>query len=212
LTTSGQVMESVASEHPEESLPEDPQGRDSYAWWGMVWLIATEATLFAALIATYFYLRFRYGPTWPPDGIHEPELVLPWVMTVILLSSSAPVHWADAAIREGRQRAARLGLALGFLLGAVFLALTWGVEWPAALHEFTPRTNAYGSLYFTITGFHGMHLVVGLLFSLWVQLRMWAGALDERRHNPVVLFTMYWHFVDVVWIFVFATVYLSPHL
>jgi heme/copper-type cytochrome/quinol oxidase subunit 3 len=211
LSTSEQVME-LTPEGAQRTLVSNPQGRDSYAWWGMVWLILTEATLFAALIATYFYLRFQYGPTWPPPGIEPPHLELPLVMTLILLASSAPVHWADKAISRGRQGGLRAGLALGFLLGAAFLALTWGVEWPEALHEFTPRGNVYGSLYFTITGFHGLHLVVGLIFSLWVQLRAWAGAFDQRRHIPVVVFSMYWHFVDVVWIFVLSTVYLSPHL
>jgi heme/copper-type cytochrome/quinol oxidase subunit 3 len=197
---------------PGTALPEHTAGPQSFAWWGMVWLIATEATLFAALLATYFYLRFKGGPIWPPGGIEKPELSLPLIMSAILLSSSIPVHYADAGIREGNQRRLRAGLAVGFLLGAIFLWLTWGVEWPEKLHEFKPTTNSYGSLFFTITGFHSLHLVVGLAFSLWTQVRVWRGAFDEHRHVTVQLFSMYWHFVDVVWIFVFATIYLSPRL
>ncbi|MGH2808599.1 MAG: cytochrome c oxidase subunit 3, partial [Actinomycetota bacterium] len=84
--------------------------------------------------------------------------------------------------------------------------------WPEALHDFTPTTNAYGSLYFTVTGFHLMHVIVGLVMNMWVQVRAWKGAYDQNRHVSVQNFTMYWHFVDVVWVFVFSTVYLSPHL
>ena len=202
----------VATGHPGESLPEHTTGPRSYGWWGMAWLIATEATLFAALIATYFYLRFKSGPVWPPDGIAKPDLALPLVMSVILLSSSIPVHIADAGIKRGDQKRLRWGLALGFVLGAIFLAITWGIEWPEKLDEFRPTTNAYGSLFFTITGFHSAHVAVGLLISAWTQVRAWKGAFDERRHMTVQNFSMYWHFVDVVWLFVLATIYLSPNL
>ena len=133
-------------------------------------------------------------------------------MSAILLASSVPVHWAEASIKKGNQVGLRLGLLAGFLLGAVFLFITLVVEWPEQLHEFSPTTNVYGSLFFTITGFHAMHVLVGLAMSLWAQVRAWKGAFDADRHVTIQNFTMYWHFVDVVWIFVFATIYLSPHL
>jgi heme/copper-type cytochrome/quinol oxidase subunit 3 len=197
---------------PGELLPEHYEGPRSFGWWGMVWLIATEATLFALLIASYFYLRFRHGPVWPPEGIEKPELVLPLIMTGILWSSSVPVHIAEAGVRKGHQGRLRWGLAAGFVLGAVFLFMTVGVEWPEKLHEFTPATNVYGSLFFTITGFHAAHVLVGLLVSLWTQVWAWRGAFDQRRHVSVQTFAMYWHFVDVVWAVVLVTIYLSPHL
>lgn len=205
------MAQTLSPEAPVQ-LPQHTSGAQSFSWWGMILLIATEATLFAALIATYFYLRFKSGPAWPPGGIEKPELGLPSIMTAILLSSSLPVHFADSGIRKGNTALLKGGLALGFLLGAAFLGLTWGVEWPETLHHFTPRTNVYGSLYFTITGFHGLHVVVGLIISLWVQVRAWRGAFSAERHVSVQVFSMYWHFVDVVWIFVLATVYLSPNL
>ncbi|HEX2063711.1 MAG TPA: heme-copper oxidase subunit III [Acidimicrobiales bacterium] len=194
----------------DEVLPEHAEGSRAFGWWGMVWLIATEATLFALLIASYFYLRFRFGPVWPPDGIHKPELALPLVMTAILWSSSIPVHLAESGIRKGSQARLKTGLAVGWLLGATFLFITVGVEWPETLHRFTPTTNAYGSLFFTITGLHAAHVLVGLVMSLWIQVRAWRGAFDRSRHLTVQNFTMYWHFVDVVWAFVLATIYLSP--
>jgi heme/copper-type cytochrome/quinol oxidase subunit 3 len=196
----------------DETLPAYANGPDSFAWWGMVWLILTEAALFATILVSYWYLRFRSGAAWPPDGIAKPELALPLVMSAILWSSSLPVHLADRAIRRGRQSALRLGLLAGWVLGATFLALQFGVEYPQVLEEFTPRTNAYGSLFFTLTGLHGAHVLVGLSVSAWVQVRAWRGAFDERRHVSVQNFAMYWHFVDVVWLFVLSTIYLSPHV
>jgi heme/copper-type cytochrome/quinol oxidase subunit 3 len=133
-------------------------------------------------------------------------------MTAILLSSSIPVHLAEVAIRRGSTVGLRMGLLLGSLLGAAFIVLQIGVEYPQVLREFTPRTNSYGSLFFTMTGFHGAHVVVGLLASAWTQARAWTGAFDRHRHVTVQCFVMYWHFVDVVWVFVLLTLYLSPHL
>ncbi|MGH9279555.1 MAG: cytochrome c oxidase subunit 3 [Acidimicrobiales bacterium] len=198
---------------PSEVLAEHTSGPRSFGWWGMVWLIATEASLFALLIASYFYLRFRNGIEWPPEHIEAPRLALPLLMSAILWSSSIPVHIAHKAIEHGDQRRLKAGLAFGFLLGLVFLLLSLGVEWPEILHhEFTPRTNSYGSMFFTITGFHLSHVVVGLTMNAWVQARAWHGAFDGERHVSVQIFSMYWHFVDIVWVFVLLSIYISPHL
>lgn len=186
-------------------------GPRSFGWWGMVWLILTESALFAMLIFSYFFIRFQHGE-WPLDGIALPDLELPLVMSVILWSSSVPVHLADRAIERGAVNTLRRGLAVGFLLGAAFLALQLVVEYPEMLREFSPQTNVYGSLFFTITGFHGFHVLVGLAFSLYIQFRAWRGDFDRQRHTGVQVFAMYWHFVDVVWLFVLLTVYLSPRL
>jgi heme/copper-type cytochrome/quinol oxidase subunit 3 len=196
----------------EETLPHHASGPRAFGWWGIVWLIATEATLFAMLLASYFYIRFRSGPVWPPDGIEEPDLALPIVMTIILLSSSIPVHIAERGVKKGNDKRLRYGLAAGWVLGATFLALTWGVEWPEVLHEFGPTTNSYGSMFFTITGFHGAHVLGGLGFSLWAQVRAWKGAFGSERHSTIENFTLYWHFVDTVWVGVMLTLYISPHL
>ena len=195
---------------PGEVLPEHQVGPRSFGWWGMVWLIATEATLFALLLASYFYLRFR-SPEWPLDHLHPPPLELPLIMTAILWSSSIPVHIAEKGIEKGNQRRLKWGLALGWLLGAIFLVITLVLEWPETLHEFTPRTNAYGSMFFTVTGFHLSHVVVGLSVSAFTQVRAWQGAFDEKKHVSVQNFAMYWHFVDIVWLFVLLSIYISPH-
>jgi cytochrome c oxidase subunit III len=209
-TTSARPATAVSPE--EQSLPRHHSGSVSPGWWGMVMLITTESMLFGSLIASYFYIRFRSAPVWPPDGIPAPSLKLPLIMSLILWTSSWPVHMADRAARNGRQGALRLWLAAGFVLGAVFLGLQLGVEYPEKLAEFGPTTNAYGSLFFTLTGFHGGHVLIGLLISLWTQVRAWQGAFDKDRHVTVQNFTMYWHFVDIVWVLVLATIYLSPSL
>ena len=196
----------------EEALPAVTTGRSSFAWWGVVWLILTESALFAMLLLSYWYLRFRSAPAWPPGDISKPELTLPLIMSAILWTSSLPVHLADRAIRKGNQRGLRLGLAAGWILGLTFILLQTVVEYPEVAKEFTPRTDAYGSLFFTITGFHGLHVIVGLLFSLWVQVRAWQGAFNSERHVSVQNFAMYWHFVDTVWVFILLTLYLSPYL
>ena len=196
----------------DEVLPAHAAGTRSFGWWGMVWLIATEATLFGILLSSYFYLRFRSGSVWPPSGISDPDLALPLVMSAILWSSSIPVHLAARAIERDNAAGLRLGLALGWVLGAAFLALQLAVEYPGVLEEFTPRTNAYGSLFFTITGLHASHVFIGLAISAWVQVRAWRGAFGRWRHTTVQVFAMYWHFVDAVWLFVLLTIYVSPRL
>ncbi len=181
-------------------------------FWGMVMLIFTEATLFGILLFSYLYLRFQNGPTWPPDGIEKPDLFLVSIMTPILLLSSAPMHWAHTGIRRGKVWRLRLGLLLTFVMGATFLGLQ-GIEYHEILStQFTPRTNGYGSLFFTITGFHRAHVGVGLLMNLWLQWYARRGRFSARRHLPVENVAMYWHFVDAVWVFILATLYLSPHL
>ena len=194
-----------------DSLPHRAHGSRAFGWWGMVLVVATEAMLFAGLIASYFYLRFQHGTVWPPGGIDKPTLELPLIMSAILWSSSIPVHIAESGIKRGNQARLRWGLLGGFLLGLIFLFLTVGIEWPEELHEFTPTTNVYGSLFFTITGFHASHVVVGLIFSIWTQIRAWKGAFSEDRHLTVQNFALYWHFVDAVWVAVFLTIYVSPN-
>ena len=185
-------------------------GTRSTGWWGMVGLITTEATLFATLLVSYFYLRFQSTPEWPPDGIEAPTLAIPLVMTVLLLGSSVPMHWAETGIRKGKQGRLRAGLLIAFLMAAAFLSLM-GVEYAEKLPEVTATTNAYGSLFYGITGFHGTHVLVGVLMNLWLQVRAYLGHFDETRHGHVQNITLYWHFVDIVWIFILLSLYVSPN-
>jgi cytochrome c oxidase subunit I+III len=185
-----------------------PQARSRRAgWWGMVLLIVTEAMIFAALLSASFFVRAN-SPTWPQGGIDPPELGRISVFTVVLLASSVPLFWGEAAIRRGRVGRMRIALAASWLLGAAFV-VNQVLEFRDL--PFTATENAYASLFVVITGLHGVHLVVGLAMSIVVQLKAATGWFDERRHETVTLFSMYWHFVDVVWIFVFSALYLSAH-
>ena len=149
------------------------------------------------------------APEWPQGGIEPPELARISAFTVVLLASSLPLFWAEAAVRRGRLRQVWVALFVSFLLGAVFL-----VNQVLEYHELTfgAKDNAYGSLFYAITGLHGAHVFVGLLMNLVVQVKARLARLGPDRHLTLTVFAMYWHFVDVVWIFVFSSLYLSPHL
>ncbi len=190
------------------ALPTNLHGSRSPGWWGMMLLILTEAVLFSSFIASYFYVE-AMAPAWPLGGIEPPDLKLPIPMTVILLGSSAPMFLAETGIAAGKQGRLRLGLALSFALGATFLALQ-GVEYGSK--PFGLRTNAYGSLFFGITGFHGLHVLVGLLLNAYMQVRAWRGHFTAERYLAIETTALYWHFVDVVWIAIFLSLYISPHL
>ncbi len=189
---------------------EEPVGR-STGWWGMVLFITTEATLFSALLGSYFYLRFQYGPQWPPGGIEHPTLLRPLIMTAVLVPSSLPLIWAERGIRRDKQWQLRLGLLATLAMGLTFLALQ-GAEYSEGLRHFTFTTNVYGSLFYSITSFHGTHVAVGLLMVSWLLAASLHGSFDAHRHERVRIAAIYWHFVDLVWVAILFTLYLSPRL
>ena len=203
ITRARKGRQSMADIHLSEiSLPVGGQEQISTRWWGMMCLIATEGILFVYLIFAYAYLGSQSPGPWPPAG--PPSLALSAPDTVVLLASSFLLGWG---VRKGASKA-RLQLALAgtFVLGAVFLVVQ-GFEWAAK--PFTLKTNAYSAIYFTLTGFHMAHVVVGLLMLLVLLGWSVSGRLN---HHPECAFlgTLYWHFVDVVWLAVFTAIYLVP--
>jgi heme/copper-type cytochrome/quinol oxidase subunit 3 len=178
------------------------------AIWGMWMLILTELMIFLSLIGSYFYVRAGEA-SWPPPGIEAPPLGRIVVFTFVLLGSSVPMWWAERAARAGRMGGVQAGLALAWAMGAVFFA-NQVVEFRHL--GFGPRDTVYGSLFYAITGLHGAHLVVGLVMNGVAQVKAALGKFDGGRHLTVDVVSLYWHFVDAVWILVFSTVYLSPHL
>jgi heme/copper-type cytochrome/quinol oxidase subunit 3 len=181
------------------------------AWWAMLLVIATEATLFALLLASYFYLQARTPGAWPPDGIKEPTLLLPGIMTVLLFTSSIPMFYADRKIRRGDIARLRLGLVVTFVLGVAFLVVQ-AFEYREDLREFRVGTDAYGSSFYTITGLHGMHVVAGLLLIAWTLFRARRGIVSRRHHVGVEVTALYWHFVHLAWLVIFTSLYVVPHL
>jgi cytochrome c oxidase subunit 3 len=193
---------------PSLPLPTDTTGRHSTAWWGMLLLIINEAVLFASLLASYFYIRFN-SPSWPQDQLERPELLLPIIGTIVLVSSSFAMHFAQRAIRQDNSRQFRLGLAIGFVLGIVFLGIQL---FEYSRLPFQPDDNVYASLFFAITGIHALHVMIGLFMNLFTQVRASTDGFTANRHQTVENVVLYWHFVDLVWIFVFISLYLSPYL
>jgi heme/copper-type cytochrome/quinol oxidase subunit 3 len=189
---------------------EEPVGR-STGWWGMVLFITTEATLFAALLGSYFYLRFQDGPHWPPGGIKQPDLLRPLIMTAVLVASCLPVAWAQHGARRARYGQVRLGLVATTLLGLAFLWLE-GVEHHEKLQMFTITTNVYGSLFYAITVFDAVHVVVGLILVGWLLGAAMRGNFGPAHRGRVQLAALYWYFVVVVWAAILFTIYLSPRL
>ena len=190
-----------------EALPVGSKGRLSSGWWGMITLIATETALFAYLLFSYFYIASQHGGAWPPEG--PPKLGLAIPGTVVLMLGSVTMAWGERGIRAGRRRQLLQGLGASVVLGLALMVLE-GIEW--SRKGFTPRTDVYGSLYFTVTGFHLVHVLVGLL--MLVMLFVWTllGYFGVRRHSTVSIAVMYWHFVTAVWVAVFLTFYVSPYL
>jgi heme/copper-type cytochrome/quinol oxidase subunit 3 len=179
----------------------------STGFWGMILLITTEASLFAYLLFSYFYLGSMASGQWPPVGPPSLRLVVP--NTAILVCSSATMYWAESGIRKGERRRLRLGLGLTLFLGVVFLIIQ-AIEYSEK--HITPTTHAYGSLFFTITGFHGAHVAAGLLMIAVILVQAMLNHFSAGRYGAVTNVAWYWHFVDVVWLSVFICLYLSPHL
>jgi cytochrome c oxidase subunit III len=175
---------------------------------GILLFIVSEVMLFGAFFASYFFLRVvaAEGQPWPPEGFELPVAVA-GVNTAILVSSSFTVHWALESVRRENRRGLILGLAATFLLGATFLF----IQINEYLHiGFSARDDAFGSIFYGLTGLHGAHVTVGLILLAFANIRAWRGHFGPaaKDHLGVEVPGIYWHFVDVMWIIVFTTVYI----
>jgi heme/copper-type cytochrome/quinol oxidase subunit 3 len=180
----------------------------SLGWWGMWLFILTEAALFAFLLFSYYYVTIQpHASAWPPGGAPSLRLALP--NTVILILSSVAAWFGVEGAKQGHRAQQLAGLAIAFALGLAF-AIIQVIEW--GNKPFTITSGAYGSLFFTITGFHLAHVTGGLLILLALLVWSAMGYLGRMNSRPVSIGAIYWHFVDVVWLFVFFTFYLTPLL
>ena len=164
-------------------------------WWGMLMLIASEATLMGSFVATYWYLRLR-APHWPPAGIPEPKVVVPMVMTGVLLLSCGPALLASRAARAGRLTAARLFLLLAFIVQSGYLAYELH-DFMDELHRSPMTRDAYSSIYYVLLGADHAHVFVGLLFDIWLLLKL-ARGLTMYRLNAAVAIAWYWCFAGLL--------------
>ena len=178
---------------------------------GMYLFIASEAMLFGSFFAAYFFARVSAGPdAWPPfrpgteEQFHLP-VYLALLNTIILVTSSFTVHWALQSIKRENRAGLIAGLGLTFLLGLAFL-LIQAREYTRL--GFSPRDLAFGSTFYGLTGLHGLHVFVGLNLLAYAFIRSVRGHYSAKSHFGVELPGIYWHFVDVMWIVVYTTVYI----
>jgi cytochrome c oxidase subunit 3 len=193
----------------ESALPVGAIDTRATGWWAMIFVVFTEASLFAYLLFSYFYLAVQpHAPGTFPDG-GLPDLTLAIPNTAILLLSSVAVGWAQFSIERDNNRRLCAGLLIAAILGMIFLVVQY-FEW--VQKPFALASSTYSSLYFVITGFHMAHVVVGVIV-LWC-LFAWSamGYFNRVRYAHIHIGALYWHFVDAVWIAVFFTFYVTPFL
>jgi cytochrome c oxidase subunit I+III len=197
---------------PPDSLPSSTvalkEGVKPPFWWGMAALILIETVVFGALISSYFFLRSG-SPEWPQGGIDPPELLLPIINAFILFSSSIPMYLADSGIKKGNQRRLKIGLTVGILLAVIFLVLKF-IEYSDL--DYNWATNAYGSIVWTITGFHSAHVLALIMKTVVIAILAYQGYFNAERKAGISANGLYWHFVVIIWIPLFFTLYISPRL
>lgn len=174
---------------------------------GMIIFLASWAMMFSALFFSYGYVRAR-SVTWPPPGFPSLPVALPAVNTLILLASSFTFSRGLHEIKQGRRRALSAWVGATIVLGAVFLALQVVVWRSVSLSGLQFNSGLLGGVFYGLTTFHALHVAVGLLILLWVFARSLQGAYSEHKYITIRLCTMFWHFVDVVWILMFVSIYL----
>jgi heme/copper-type cytochrome/quinol oxidase subunit 3 len=190
-----------------KDMPVGPIRRHGIGWWGAGTLIASEAALFSYLLFSYFYLGATNDRGWLLEPSPSLKLALP--NTLLLLASSAVAWFGEQGVLERRRGRALFGFGLAFLMGLVFAGVQL-LEWHAKSYGL--GTSSYASIYFVTTGFHLGHVVVGLFILAAIFLWTALDYFSPRRRLVVSAGVLYWHFVDAVWLFVFATYYLSPYL
>jgi cytochrome c oxidase subunit III len=188
-------------EHPPEA---NRSSRVDAQFLGMLLFIISEVMLFGAFFTAYFFIRVVAEAEWPPPGGELPVAVAA-VNTAILISSSFTMHWALEGAKSENRPAMRAGLFATFLLGATFLTIQINEYVNLA---FGPGTDAQGTIFYGLTGLHGAHVFVGLLLLSFATTRAFRGHFTAKEHRGVEVPGIYWHFVDVMWIIVFSTIYI----
>jgi cytochrome c oxidase subunit 3 len=170
---------------------------------GMLLFIISEVMVFGAFFTAYFFIRVAQGDPWPAHGTTLPVAVA-GVNTAILMSSSFTLHWSEAAIKKGNHFGLKAGILTTFLLGCAFLFIQINEY---ANIGFAPQDQAQATIFYSLTGLHGAHVFIGLVLLLIVTIRAFRGHYSSEQHRGVEIPGIYWHFVDIMWIVVYTTVY-----
>jgi cytochrome c oxidase subunit 3 len=170
---------------------------------GMLLFIISEVMIFGAFFTAYFFIRIVTHDPWPAAGTKVPEAVA-GVNTAILLSSSLTIHWALTSIKKGNRFGLKAGMLTTFLLGFTFLF----VQINEYVHlGFPPYASAQATVFYSLTGLHGCHVFIGLCLLLMVTVRAFRGHYSPEEHRGMEVPGIYWHFVDIMWVIVYTTVY-----
>jgi len=194
-----EAKESLEEKFPLESINKEKLG---------VWVfLMSEILIFGSLIIAYVYVRLSSN-SWPVAA-QTHNVMLGMTNTIILLTSSLAMVFALYSIRAGNTRGLRIGLFSTFALGATFLIIKLGVEWPMYYRNgFTINSGLPGSTYFVLTGLHAVHVGAGLVGVGYLIFRSYHGGFTSTKHSAVENIGLYWHFVDIVWMFLFPLFYL----
>jgi cytochrome c oxidase subunit III len=191
------------AEHHHGPPPANVSSRVEAQFLGMLLFIISEIMIFGAFFTAYFFIRVVANAQWPAPGMHIPVSIA-GVNTAILLSSSFTMHWALTGARNENRWALRAGVLTTFCLGLTFLS----VQVNEYVHlGFAPHDNAQGTIFYCLTGLHGAHVFVGLTLLAIVTIRAFRGHYTAKEHRGVEVPGIYWHFVDIMWIFVFSSLY-----
>jgi cytochrome c oxidase subunit 3 len=174
---------------------------------GIIFFLCSEMALFGTLIFAYLYIR-RAAPVWPPPGWKPFDWQLPTVNTVVLLSSGVTMHFAFQALRRGNIRRMLTLLVLTIILGVGFLS-GQAYEYSHVQAGMALHGTAFGATFFTLTGLHGIHVSVGVVFLLTVLVGTLRGKFTPSNTVVVNAATLYWHFVDAMWVVLFALFYVT---
>ena len=175
---------------------------------GMLLFIISEVMVFGAFFTAYFFIRVVSGDDWFPIKEFELPKAIAGVNTAILLSSSLTMHWALESVKRGNRAGLKAGMLITFLLGSTFLFVQINEYVNLTQEGLTPQALAQGSVFYGLTGLHGAHVFIGLTLLAMVNIRVWRGHFTPEEHRGVEVPGIYWHFVDVMWIIVYSSVYL----
>jgi cytochrome c oxidase subunit 3 len=191
-------------EHHHGPPPANRSSRVEPQLLGMFLFIISEIMVFGAFFTAYFFIRVVNDNAWPADGTELPKLIA-GINTAILISSSFTMHWALEAAKAGNRLGLQAGMFTTLMLGATFLF----IQINEYIHiGFAPQDHAQGTIFYGLTGLHGAHVFIGLTLLLFTTIRAFRGHFTPEEHRGVEVPGVYWHFVDVMWIVVYTTVYI----